>query len=219
MVRPPLIVVKSRSLHIAVFCKPLVPGAVKTRLIPAYGADAAAGIYAQLVERSLQTVRTACAALDGSASLWVAGDAAHRSVLDWGNRFALPIHSQCAGDLGARMSQCLTTLAHHYERVLLIGTDSPALTANDLQAAAAALSASCHWVFTPAEDGGYVLVGSNRASAEPFANIAWSTSHVMAQTRNALHAGALPWTEMSTLWDVDEAADVERARGLALLAV
>jgi glycosyltransferase A (GT-A) superfamily protein (DUF2064 family) len=115
------------------------------------------------------------------------------------------------------MSQCLATLATMHERVLLIGTDCPAFTVQALQAAAAALNENCHWVFTPAEDGGYVLIGSNAPSAAPFANIAWSTSEVMKQTRNALRANALVWAETATLWDVDEAADVERARSLALI--
>ncbi len=200
-------------LHIAIFCRPLIAGHVKTRLIPAYGAEGAARIYAQLVERTLRTV----AETGATASLWVAGDTAHASVLDWAQRYSLPVHSQCEGDLGERMSQCLAILAEIHDRVLLIGTDCPALKLEDLQAAAACLSESCHWVFTPAEDGGYVLVGSNAPGNEPFANIAWSTSEVMRQTRSALRANAFAWAETATLWDVDEAVDVERARNARLI--
>ena len=202
-------------LHVAVFCRPLVAGQVKTRLIPAYGVEGSLHIYSQLVERTLKTVASSGAV----ASLWVAGDTAHASVQDWAQRYALPVHSQCEGDLGARMAQCLMWLAATHERALLMGTDCPSFTAETLSTAAAALNDGCHWVFTPAEDGGYVLVGSNAPSAEPFANVAWSTSAVMAQTRDALRANALAWAEMATLWDVDEAADVERARSLALIDV
>ncbi len=201
------------SFHIAIFCRPRVAGQVKTRLIPTYGADGSARIYAQLVERTLRTV----AETEASASLWVAGEVTHASVTDWSERYSLPVHSQCDGGLGKRMSQCLTFLAETNERVLLIGTDCPAFKAEDLHTAAATLSDSCHWVFTPAEDGGYVLVGSNAPRPEPFANIAWSTSQVMTQTRSALRASALLWEEPATLWDVDEAADVERARSLRLI--
>ena len=201
--------------HIAIFCRPLIAGHVKTRLIRAYGEDGATSIYKQLVERTLQTV----AASGAVASLWVAGDTAQASVHDWAQRFALPVHTQYEGDLGERMSHSLATLAATHERVLLIGTDCPAFTAESLRTAAAALSESCHWVFTPAEDGGYVLVGTNAPSVEPFTNIAWSTSEVMTQTRNALRTNALAWAETTTLWDVDEAADVERARSLALIDI
>ena len=193
--------------HIAIFCRPVVAGHVKTRLIPTYAAVGAARIYAQLAERTLQTVVESGA----TASLWVAGDTQHASVIDWAQRFSLPVHPQCDGDLGERMLNCLVTLAEKHARVLLVGTDCPVFTADDFDAAAAALSTSCHWVFAPAEDGGYVLVGSNAPSAEPFANIAWSTSEVMTQTRNALLANAMTWAETATLWDVDEVADVARA--------
>ena len=209
MVRP----VVTLPFHVAIFCRPLIAGHVKTRLIPAYGAEGAARIYAQLVERTLRTV----AETGATASLWVAGDTAHASVLDWAQRYALSVHSQCEGDLGERMSDCLATLAEQHDRVLLIGTDCPAFVAKDLGAAAACLSESCHWVFTPAEDGGYVLVGSNAPGSEPFANIAWSTSEVMTQTRSALRANALAWAETATLWDIDEAVDVERARNARLI--
>lgn len=201
------------SFHVAIFCRPLIAGQVKTRLIPTHGAEGSARIYSQLVERTLRTV----AATGASTSLWVAGDAAHASVTDWAQRYSLPIHSQCDGDLGERMSSCLTALSEKHGRTLLIGTDCPAFTVRDLQSSAAALDEACHWVFMPAEDGGYVLVGSNAASAKPFANIAWSTSEVMMQTRSALRANALAWAETATLWDVDEAADVERARSLNLI--
>ena len=201
------------SFHIAIFCRPLIAGQDKTRLIPAYGAEGAARIYAQLVERTLQTV----AETGATASLWVAGDTAHASVLDWAQRYSLRVHSQCEGDLGERMSQCLAILAEIHDRVLLIGTDCPAFMAEDLQAAAACLSDNCHWVFTPAEDGGYVLVGSNAPRTAPFANIAWSTSEVMTQTRGALRANALAWAETAKLWDIDEAVDVERARNARLI--
>ena len=197
-----------QPFHIAVFGRPLIAGQVKTRLIPAYGIEGATRIYSQLVERTLRTV----AETGASASLWIAGDTNHASVTDWAQRYALPVHSQCEGGLGARMAHCLAALAATHERVLLIGTDCPALTVDHLQAAASALTGRCHWVFTPAEDGGYVLVGSNAPSGDPFVNIAWSTSVVMAQTRAALRARSLAWAETATLWDVDEAIDAERAR-------
>lgn len=207
----------SASPHIAIFCRPLLAGQVKTRLIPLLGERGATDVYAQLVERTLHTVAAAQREMNASASIWVAGDAAHQSVCDWAARYALPVYVQCEGDLGARMLQSLATLARSHTSVLLIGTDCPALSVADLRAANRALTDTCHWVFTPAEDGGYVLVGSNAPCAEPFANVAWSSSEVMAQTRAALRANGLAWRETATLWDVDEAADVERARGLCLI--
>ena len=202
---------KADTFHIAVFCKAPVAGSVKTRLIPAYGADGANRVYLQLVERTLATVRTTCDAHEASASLWVADDPTHETVRSWSKEFNFPIHQQIGADLGARMLHCLQTMSEKHQRVLLIGTDCPAFTREHLLRAANALTASGSWVFTPAEDGGYVLVGSNAPRAEPFTGIAWSTNVVMAQTRAALSTANLKWAEMDTLWDVDVEADVLRA--------
>jgi glycosyltransferase A (GT-A) superfamily protein (DUF2064 family) len=73
-------------------------------------------------------------------------------------------------------------------------------------------------VFVPAEDGGYVLVGSAEANAVPFTGIAWSTAEVMAQTRAALTAANQRWAELPPSWDIDEPADVDRAVAAGLLA-
>lgn len=196
--------------HIAVFCKAPVAGNVKTRLIPAFGAERAKAIFVQLAERTLETVRTTCEEA-ASASLWVADDPKHKAIQRWSRDFNLPTYQQVGADLGARMLHCLQTMSANHQRVLLIGTDCPAFTREHLLSAANVLNESCSWVFTPAEDGGYVMVGSNAPRAEPFAGIAWSTNEVMAQTRRALRAANIHWAETATLWDVDTAADVGRA--------
>ena len=205
--------------HIAVFCKAPVAGRVKTRLIPQFGAGGAAAIYLQLALHALQTVNDAREQYATTASLWVADDTEHPAIRQWSRDFNLPVFLQQGEDLGARMLHCLQSLAADRQRVLLIGTDCPALTAGDLASAAATLDAGNRWVFTPAEDGGYVLVGSNAPNAVPFSDVAWSTDAVMAQTRAALAAANERWAEMPRLWDVDEPADVGRAVALGLIRV
>lgn len=206
------------AFHIAVFCKAPVEGRVKTRLIPALGAARATAIYRQLVRRTLDTVRLASQRTGATASLWVADDVEHSEVVQWSHEFRLSLFQQQGDDLGARMLHCLQTCSRQHSRVLLIGTDCPALAADDLIAAATKLNQDSVWVFTPAEDGGYVLVGSRAPTATPFTHIAWSTNAVMAQTRSALSAGRERWVEMPTLWDIDEPADVTRAIASGLLA-
>jgi rSAM/selenodomain-associated transferase 1 len=204
-------------LRIAVFCKPPQPGQVKTRLIPRFGAEGAAAIYRQLAERTLANVAEARAVTGAEASLWVAGDLRDHAIADWCGRFALSSHAQQGETLGDRMLHCLQTLCAGGNSALLIGTDCPALSGSDLLAAATALTPLCPWVFSPAEDGGYVLVGSRSPSAVAFDGIAWSTEAVMAQTRAALLAGGQRWAELPMRWDVDEAVDVERAVAAGLV--
>jgi glycosyltransferase A (GT-A) superfamily protein (DUF2064 family) len=92
---------------------------------------------------------------------------------------------------------------------LVIGTDCPALTPALLQNAARALQ-SHDVVLVPADDGGYVLIGSNTPQPSLFDNIAWSTPRVMAQTRERARAVGLSVHEFALLWDVDVETDLAR---------
>jgi glycosyltransferase A (GT-A) superfamily protein (DUF2064 family) len=72
-------------------------------------------------------------------------------------------------------------------------------------------------VFTPAEDGGYVLVGAQQDYPQAFEGIDWGTEQVMAQTRKNLAAAHISWAEQPVLWDIDMPADVQRARQAGLI--
>jgi glycosyltransferase A (GT-A) superfamily protein (DUF2064 family) len=109
---------------------------------------------------------------------------------------------QGRGDLGQRMQRALG----RYRRVVLIGSDIPAVQTSDIAAAFRALGRA-HCVFGPAEDGGYWLVGVGpRRPPRLFAAVRWSTNHALADTlRNcAGYRVAL----LRRLRDVDTAADL-----------
>ena len=110
----------------------------------------------------------------------------------------------------------LTALAMGKGATLVIGTDCPALTADHLRAAAEALRDGSDVVVCPAEDGGYVLIGTRKAEPALFSAMPWSTAEVMAETRRRLNALGLVWQEPATLLDVDGPADLDRLRVSAL---
>jgi rSAM/selenodomain-associated transferase 1 len=211
------------SLHIAVFAKAPVAGLTKTRLIPLLGPDGAADAHRQMTELAL---RSALQSAPGQVSLWSAGAHDHPYLIECCQRFGITACAQPEGDLGQRMTACLSQLLVNHQRVLLIGSDCPALSSADLQSAARALEQGARLVFTPAEDGGYVLVGATRDGAAGFAAVfdamTWSTDRVMAQTRSRLSAlgwqHGPDWAEVPQRWDVDEPADYLRAVQLGLLA-
>ena len=91
------------------------------------------------------------------------------------------------------------------------------LTPAHLQQAADALQ-DHDAVLIPAEDGGYVLLGLRRPLPQVFDGVAWSTPHVLAQTRAQLAAAGARWVELPALWDVDEPADWARLQALAASA-
>jgi len=193
--------------QVAVFARAPNPGEVKTRLIPALGAQGAAALHRALVTRA---IATAVDADIGPVRLWCAGDAAHAFFAQCAGRFGVAAVAQCEGDLGARMRHAFESLLGESERALLIGSDIPALTPAYLRAADAALAQGHNAVLGPAEDGGYVLIGLRRVAPELFARIGWGGPQVLAQTRARL--ARLKWShvELTTLWDVDRPEDLQR---------
>jgi rSAM/selenodomain-associated transferase 1 len=206
----------SAGFAIAIFTKAPLPGQVKTRLMPLLGAEGAAAAQRAMTWRCLQT---ACALPDAQVSLWCAGDLQHPFLQQCAAHFGIGLQAQSEGDLGMRMAHCLQSLLRSHQRALLIGSDCPAFTSAHLAQAAVALE-HARMVFTPAEDGGYVLVGARRGGLAPacFEQMSWSVPQVMQASRARLRAlgwrqGA-EWREMPTLWDVDTPEDYARASGL-----
>jgi len=191
------------DVSVAVLAKAPVAGHAKTRLAATLGAAGAARVHRQLVLRTLQTVQLAGLRLE----LW-GEPAEHRFFKALLRVQGCLTLAQPAGDIGARMH---AAFVHHCARspapLLLIGTDCPVLEAAHLREAARRLLAGDEAVFTPAEDGGYVLVGLRRPVPALFEDIAWSTEQVMAQTQERLQRLGLCYSEMPTLWDLDRPAD------------
>ena len=192
--------------RIVVFAKAPKPGRVKTRLIPALGAEGAAALAAHMLGRTLDV---AIEAELGDVELCASpapGDPAWQGI-------ALPAalrwSAQGEGDLGARMAGAARRVLAVSDRVLLIGTDCPALDAACLRAAAEALD-EAEAVIAPSFDGGYVLLGLRRFDPTLFADIAWSTPSVAAVTRARLRA--LGWSHhvLPALHDIDLPEDLVR---------
>src|SRR6266513_643569 len=77
----------------------------------------------------------------------------------------------------------------------------------------------CDVVLSPAEDGGYALIGVRRVSWRLFDGIAWGESGVYAQMAERLRALGYRWRALCKVWDVDRPADLERLRSLRLASV
>ena len=189
---------------VIVMAKAPVAGYAKTRLIPALGAAGAAVLARRLLDH---TVAQAVAAGLGTVDLCCAPDHSHAAFTTWAQRSGAVLSSQSECDLGARMSDAFDRWWAHSDRVLLIGTDAPAIDAAMLRQAAQALE-EYDAAFVPALDGGYALIGLRRAAPSLFSDMVWSTSNVMAVTRGRLLAAGLRCTELAPVADIDEPADL-----------
>jgi rSAM/selenodomain-associated transferase 1 len=183
--------------RIVIFAKAPVPGLVKTRLIPALGADGAAALAARMLEQ------TVAAALASGLQVELCGEPDPAS---WYSGPLVELSAQGDGDLGQRLHRAAERVLA-LEPVLLIGADCPALDSRRLRGAAEALEHH-DAVLHPAEDGGYVLLGLRRFDASLFAGIAWSTDAVAAQTLTRI--AGLGWSVdvRETLADIDVPADL-----------
>ncbi|MCC7311660.1 MAG: TIGR04282 family arsenosugar biosynthesis glycosyltransferase [Sulfuritalea sp.] len=190
---------------VAILARAPIPGAAKTRLIPALGAAGAARLQRWMLQR---TVAMALVADVGPVSLWCAGDPAHPDFAVCRAFGRVDLQPQPEGDLGERMLAAIASSSTP-AGTLVIGTDCPALGAAQLRESARALG-DHDAVVIPAEDGGYVLIGMKTPAPEAFAGVDWGSARVMAQTRQRLAALGWRWQEADPLWDVDLPQDLDR---------
>ena len=170
--------------RIVVFAKAPLAGFVKTRLIPALGAQGAATLASRMLSHTLaQALAAGAQAVESSA--------------------------QGEGDLGERMNRAMNrALARQQGPVLLMGTDCPALnTAHILEAARQLEQHDA--VLVPAADGGYVMIGLRLPCPSLFNDMAWSTPVVAAQTLRRMASLNLRVWSGPLLHDIDEPADLQ----------
>jgi rSAM/selenodomain-associated transferase 1 len=171
--------------HLALFARPPVVGAVKSRLSPALPPRLACDLYRGMLADALALLRSARAGervvfwADEFADAAAFGDADLRHTLQRG------------ADLGERLeSACAEMLRGPQDRAVIVGADCPWLDSGSIERSFEALE-RVDAVVIPARDGGYVLIGLSRPLPALFHGIEWGTGRVLAQTlERARHDGA-----------------------------
>lgn len=198
----------ARENHLVIFVRAPQIGAVKRRLARDIGAFAAWQFYHR---NSAELLRRAD---DPRWRCWLAvtPDGFVAGARFWGPRFwraPFPGFGQGRGDLGQRMAAPLRELPPG--PVVIIGSDIPELRREHIAGAFAKLS-TADFVFGPAADGGYWLVGCKRRSAHEdlrrtlFRGVRWSTRHALEDTlANVPHHRSVALLE--TLHDIDTGED------------
>lgn len=183
------------GLRVALFARFPEPGRAKTRLIPAIGAQAAAALHAQLVERTIATVRRS----GFSFEVHVTGAPVAQFAAWLGD---VTLVEQVAGDLGARMAGVGAPC-------VLVGADIPDLAPSHLEMAARAV-AEGRIAIGPAADGGYYLLGLPAPAPELFTDMPWGTDRVLALTLARLAQQAVTPVLLPVLHDLDRPEDLAR---------
>ncbi|MBI4323711.1 MAG: TIGR04283 family arsenosugar biosynthesis glycosyltransferase [Chloroflexi bacterium] len=179
---------------------------MKTRLIPALGAEGAAALHRQLVLRTLRTAHALCQSQDAELEIRFAGDDASRMQQWLGDSWVC--RPQCGGDLGRRMAGAFEdSFREGSPATIIIGSDCPSLTPEVLAAAFDALKTNSV-VFGPATDGGYYLIGLAKLVPALFQNVAWGTETVIARSLEILARSGNKPTLLKPLDDLDRPDDL-----------
>lgn len=192
-----------------VFFKQPKSGQVKTRLTPFLTSEQAARLYEcfvldtfeKLAAQSFEVVGFVSGELDEKGKI--------QTLL---NQRQFKVVQQSGEGLGERMSN-----AFHYcfeagfQRVSIIGTDSPDLPRFMIEKAfetlASSIATTC---ISGADDGGYVLLGMNRFLPEVFEGVEYSSSETYSQTVRRIREAKCACIELEKWYDVDEPDDLRR---------
>lgn len=204
------------SCALAMMIKSPRAGASKTRLVPPLTYEEAAALSVCFLSDTAANIAEVCD-LKAEGTNAVEGVAVYTPVgaeeaFDGLLPQSFALLAQRGDSFGERLFYAASDLLQlGYESCCLIDSDSPTLPSALLAGAVEELGRpGDRIVLGPADDGGYYLIGMKRAHPRLFADIAWSTAEVCAQTIERareinLEVGLLPaW------YDVDDAATLRR---------
>jgi rSAM/selenodomain-associated transferase 1 len=183
-------------------------GAVKTRLFPTVTPDEAANLARSFLLDTLECVR----AVDGVEARIVCRDRSDARLLADIVGADVVILRQSQPGLGAALEDCFDHgSTDGFERVAVLGSDSPTLPASIIRQAFDLLDVADVSI-GPTEDGGYYVLAAHEPHPILFRDMVWGNPAVLGETlarctRAGLRAAVLrPW------FDVDDGADLLRLR-------
>ena len=217
----------SPDCHLLIFGRYPVPGTTKTRLIPALGSVGAAECQRILTEKTVITARLFSVehhSVEHHSGEHHSGEhqsGEHQSVTLLFHHFGgtprqlrnwigkkIEFYVQIPGTLGDKMYDAIySSFQREARKVVLIGTDLPALTPLHLSTAFEALN-DHEIVLGPAEDGGYWLVGM-RHPLDIFKNIPWGTETVLSRTIESARKLKIKPFLLASLNDLDRPDDFD----------
>jgi len=190
-----------------VFARTPVRGSVKTRMRPFLSEEDCLRLHSLLLRLWMRRLRDGdLGQVHKTVFLTASGPAEPDLKLDAPEDVA--VETQQGESLGERLSHALNQKWNEgFRKIVFIGTDSPVLGIEDLQAAFQALDQS-EVVLGPATDGGYYLIGFSTLLPALFSGISWGTSEVFRETVQQLETNSIRWQCLRESFDLDTYEDL-----------
>jgi len=187
---------------VLVFVKHPVAGQVKTRLAAGIGDEQALLVYQKLLQK------THDALIDGDwdIQVWYGNGIPDDDL--W-KRAGFIRQAQQGADLGARMHHAFTqAFDQGYTQAILIGSDLAEMDHHLLQQAFEAFQ-SHDAVIGPSDDGGYYLVGLQKALPDLFLGKMWSHPNVLQEAITSLDRAQRSYQLLPVCHDIDTEEDLK----------
>lgn len=199
-----------RKKLIQIFFKAPIEGKVKTRLIPKVGLSNSVAIHTRLCEQVIRCV-TAYAEqhADVTVQFWVDLDINHTFVQENATRYGVDVFQQQGRDLGERMQFAMTQGVMVTDQVVVVGGDCLSLCETYLAQAFAVLDKK-DVVFGPADDGGYILLGSHGLKQGIFEGVKWGENTVLTSSIGCVQQSGKSYGLLDKRWDIDTWDDIQR---------
>ena len=201
---------KKKSNKLLVFTKSPVLGEVKTRLQPEFSQEQSLKLHKHMM---LNTLSVSEKLTNIDVELCCSPNRNTLFFLDCENRYPISLSDQLGDDLGERMAFSFSVALQTFDKVVIIGTDCPAINGDYIEQAINALD-DVDVVIGPAEDGGYVLMGLRKFSVKLFSDFAWGSDTVLAQTKQVINELSWSSKELGIMHDVDRPEDLHRYQDL-----
>ena len=194
---------KTHDNALILFARDPILGKVKTRLSPFLEEDVVLKLYTCFLQDSLDNIRQV-ENVDRFVGVAPSNESGFfTGMLDSDIRMFV----QEGESLGDKMHGAIQDrFTEGYERVVIIGSDSPSLPACYIHQA---MSSDKDMVLGPSTDGGYYLIGMREKMVEVFKDVSWGTETVLQESfEHLVHNGAS--LELLPVWyDVDTPEDLK----------
>ena len=194
---------KTHDNALILFARDPILGKVKTRLSPFLEEDVILKLYTCFLQDSLYNIRQV-----ENVDRFVGVAPSNESGFFNGTLGSdIRIFVQEGENLGDKMRGAIQDrFTEGYERVVIIGSDSPSLPVSYIYRA---VGSDKDMVLGPSTDGGYYLIGMRGKVVEVFKDVTWGTETVLQETCEHLVQNGASLELLPVWYDVDTPEDLK----------